>query len=312
MTGLDILATGKCIPSTVFSNDDMRKFVDTNDEWIITRTGIKQRYFCTSNETTISLAVDASLKAIKRAKIDKSQIGVCIVATFTPEYATPSTACIVQNELGLDSTTICFDLNAACSGFLYALETARALLCTNDKKYALVIGSEKISDLLDFTDRGTCVLFGDGAGAAVVQLKKVKRYYSIFGGNGDVAPLSANARSEDKFLKMDGHTVFRFAVDTICNSITEVAEKSGCNLDNIDWFICPQANGRIIDLAAKKLKIPIKKFYKNMDKYGNTSAASIPIVIDEMTQKNLLQKGQEIICVGFGAGLAWGATLLTY
>ncbi len=312
MTGIDIIATGKSIPSNVLSNDDMRRFVDTSDEWITTRTGIKQRCFCDSGETTITLAVDASAKAIEKAGVDKSQIGVCIVATFTPEYAAPSTACLVQAQLGLGSSTLCFDLNAACSGFLYALETARSLLFANDKKYALVIGSEKISNILDLNDRGTCVLFGDGAGAAVVQLKQAERYYSVFGSNGDIAPLSAHARSDYNFLKMDGQTVFRFAVDAICNSIKQVCANAGCNLDEIDWFICHQANARIIDFAAKRLDVPIEKFYKNIDKYGNTSAASIPIVIDEMTQQNLLQKGQDVICVGFGAGLAWGATLLTY
>lgn len=312
MSGLKIVSTGRSVPSKKVTNNDMSEFVETSDEWIKTRTGIANRYFCNENENTTTLAIKSALNAIEKHNINVSDIGICIVASFTPQYLTPSTACLVQSALNLPSDTLCFDLNAACSGFLYSLEVAYGLLKNSPQKYALVIGSEQISSILDFNDRGTCVLFGDGAGAMIVELSEKNIYSSVFGSNGTTKPLKANAKGEDTYLRMDGKAVFRFAVETIPYCIRQISQKENLDIEKIDHIVCHQANSRIIDLAAKKLNLPNEKFYKNMNEYGNTSAASIPIAIDELIQQDKFKLNDKILCVGFGAGLTWGAVLLEY
>lgn len=306
MKGLRIVTTGSCHPQNAVSNDKLSETVDTSDEWISTRTGIRQRYFCES-ETNVSLAVNAGRLAITRADISPDEIGACIVATFTPDNATPSVACMVQRNLGLSNETMCFDISAACSGFVYALNIARGILLQNRKKYALVIGSEVISRMLDFGDRSTCVLFGDGAGAVIVTLDEDAAYEFICGANGNSDILSCSTSGG---LKMDGREVFKFAVGIIPRCIEDLLTKSGLTLDDINYVVCHQANERIISHVIKKMKAPPEKFFMNIQKYANTSAASIPLALDEMSESGLLRHGMKIICVGFGAGLTWGGILI--
>lgn len=312
MTGLEILGTGRCLPTRAVTNEELSRTVDTSDQWITTRTGIEQRYFC-EDESCTSLAIGAGRQAVAAAGIASHDVGVCIVATFSPQYAIPATACLVQAALGLPTDIPCFDLNAACSGFLYALETARALLADSPRPYALVIGAEQLSRMLDFGDRTTCVLFGDGGGAVVVGLSKNHLYANMLGARGDQASLWAyGAGSKPSVLHMDGQAVFRFAVEIIPHCINTILDKTGLPLEDVDLVVCHQANSRIIDHVVKKLNVPPEQFYKNMHRYGNTSAASIPLALDELMEAGRLPSGTRVICVGFGGGLTWGGTLLTF
>lgn len=310
MKGIDIISTGRALPVRKVTNDDLSKIVDTNDEWITTRTGIKNRYFC-EEETNWRLAYMAADKIITNAGIDKNDIGILIVGTFTPDYATPSVACILQKELELSEDIMAFDINAACSGFLYSLKIAEALLETSDKPYALVLGSEKISSRLNMEDRGTCVLFGDGSGGVLIKRAADKMFYSVMGAKGDYEALGCNGITDNApYIYMDGKTVFKYAVHNIVKATNDVLIKSGLTLDDIDYVICHQANERIIRSVIKHLKAPEEKFYININEYGNTSAASIPIALDEMNEAGMLNKGSKVICVGFGAGFTWGAILI--
>jgi 3-oxoacyl-[acyl-carrier-protein] synthase-3 len=298
------------VPEKVVTNEDFSKIVDTNDEWITTRTGIKERHFC-EEETNWQLAYVAANKAIINAGINKDDIGILVVGTFTPDYATPSVACILQKELGLSENIMAFDVNAACSGFLYSLKIANALLETSDKTYALVIGSEQISTRLNMEDRGSCVLFGDGAGAIVIKHSPDKKFYSVLKAKGDYEALGCNGITSDKpYIYMEGKSVFKNAVHNMTEVTNEVLKEAGLTLENIDYVVCHQANERIIRAVIKQLKAPEEKFFINIAKYGNTSAASIPIALDEMNEAGLLTAGKKIICVGFGAGFTWGATLI--
>lgn len=312
MIGLEILGTGRCLPARCVSNEEMSRRVDTSDEWISSRTGIRQRYFCENEESNASLAAEAARKALQKAGIGPEDVGLCVAATFTPDHATPSLACEVQAALGLAQSVPCFDVNAACTGFLVALETARCFLLGGNTPtpYALVIGAEVLSRVLDFEDRTTCVLFGDGAGAAVVRLDPQRPYAADFGARGDVSVLYAGG--EDPFLHMDGQGVFRFAVDIIPRCIQAVLDKAGLSLSEVQHVVCHQANSRIIDFVVKRLGEDPAKFYQNMQRYGNTSAASIPLALDEMLEQGLILPGQNVLCVGFGAGLTWGGTLLRF
>lgn len=313
MTGLEILGTGRCLPARAVTNLELSRTVDTSDEWITTRTGIGQRYFCQGDENCTTLAIGAGRQAMAAAGISSSEVGVCLVATFSPQYALPATACLVQSALELPTDIPCFDLNAACSGFLYALETARALLADNPRPYALVIGAEQLSRMLDFEDRTTCVLFGDGGGAVVARLSPHHLYANLLGARGDHAPLWAYGPGcEPGLLQMDGQAVFRFAVEIIPHCIKGILGKTALGLDEVDLVICHQANSRIIDHVVKKLNAPPEQFYKNMSRYGNTSAASIPLALDELMEAGRLTHGTRVICVGFGGGLTWGGTLITF
>ena len=310
MNGIRIVSTGRAVPSKIVTNDDMSKIVDTSDEWISTRTGIKQRYFC-NNEKNWEIAVKAAKNAIEKGNIDKNKIGLIIVATFTPDYAFPSVACLAQKELGLRCDIMAFDMNAACTGFLYALNVAEGILNSSGEKYALVIGSEQISTRLNMEDRGTCVLFGDGAGAAIIEKSVSKNYSSVMGAEGNTTALVCPGQAmENQYILMDGKKVFKFAVSTVGSVINELLAKTDNTLDNIDYVVCHQANERIIKSIIKQFNCKPEKFYMNMSEYGNTSAASIPIALDEMYEKGLLSHGKKIICVGFGAGFTWGGMLL--
>lgn len=313
MNAIKLLGTGRHVPSRCLTNDDLSRMVDTSDQWIRERTGIVTRYLCGDGEGNTSSALAAAKTAMERAGVGPEDIGVCVAATFTPDHATPSLACELHQLLGFAETTPAFDVNAACTGFLHALETARCLLAAGHLQApcALVIGSEALSRITDFTDRSTCVLFGDGAAAAVIRLTDDAPYACVLGARGDTQILrSGGAGETDRFIHMDGQAVFRFAVDAVPKCIDAVLSQAGMTLDQVDHVICHQANSRIIDYVVRKLKAPPEKFYKNMDRYGNTSAASIPIALDELLEKGLARQGQIALCVGFGAGLTWGGALL--
>lgn len=310
--GLKIVAMGHCVPEKVVTNDDLSKIVDTNDEWISSRTGIRERRFVVG-ETGTSLAVGAVRMALEKSGIALEDIGVCVVATVKADYLTPSNACMVQKELGLPNDIPCFDINAACSGFMYGLQVARGILMQSERRYGIVVGTETLSKILDMTDRGSCILFGDGAGAAIIELSDDHRIIGDLGSKGDNEVLYCpNNSDEDRFVAMKGSDVFKFAVSTVPKSIDRLLEKAGVAADDIDYYVCHQANVRIIESVAKKCKQPMDKFYINLDKYGNTSSASIPIALSEMCEKGLLKPGMKIICVGFGGGLTWGGAYLEW
>ena len=311
MNGLKLLATGRCLPKTAVSNEEMSRWVDTSDEWIASRTGIRQRYFCGEGETALTLAAGAARQALERSGIDPADLGCVLCATVSPDYATPSLACLVQAELGLPEDIPVLDVNAACSGFLYAVAAARGFLAQSGRPYALVIGCEVLSRLMDMTDRSTCVLFGDGAGAAVFEAVPDVLFASLQGARGGRAILANGPGPLAPQLTMDGRAVFRFAVEAIPRCINGILAQTHLTLDDIDWVVCHQANERILDHCIKKLHAPAEKFYKNMARYGNTSAASIPIALDEMNGQGLLKPGQKLLCVGFGGGLTWAAALFT-
>lgn len=311
MNGLKLLATGRCLPKTAVSNEEMSRWVDTSDEWIASRTGIRQRYFCGEGETALTLAAGAARQALERSGIDPADLGCVLCATVSPDYATPSLACLVQAELGLPEDIPVLDVNAACSGFLYAVAAARGFLAQSGRPYALVIGCEVLSRLMDMTDRSTCVLFGDGAGAAVFEAVPDVLFASMQGARGGRAILANGPGPLAPQLTMDGRAVFRFAVEAIPRCIDGILAQTHLTLDDIDWVVCHQANERILDHCIKKLHAPAEKFYKNMARYGNTSAASIPIALDEMNGQGLLKPGHKLLCVGFGGGLTWAAALFT-
>ena len=309
MNGLKLLGTGYALPTRVLDNDAMTAYVETSDEWITTRTGIRQRYFCGEGESTTTLAIEAARKALDDSGLDKSEIGCVIVATSSGEYVMPSTACLVHKALALREDIPVFDLGAACAGFLYAVDAARAMLLAHGGRAALVIGAEQMSQLLDMADRNTCVLFGDAAGAAVFALDEDAEYAYVCGTRGDMA-IQVGGPRRTLPMTMEGQNVFRFAVSTIPATVEELLEKTGKTLDEVDWVICHQANQRIIDASVRRLGVPAEKFYKNLDRYANTSAASIPLALAEMKESGRLTSGQRVILVGFGGGLTWAGVML--
>ena len=313
MSGLKLLGTGSGLPGEILTNDDLARMVDASDEWITTRTGIHSRRRCGPGESHTGLCLQAARQALERAGVGPEEIGVCIVATLTPDRLTPATACVLQKELGMGEDTVCFDLNAACSGFVYALHTAQCLLAAATRKFGLVIGAEVLSRVTDYTDRSTCVLFGDGAGAAVVEWREdYPSICAVLGcrGNTEALRIPGVASGAPSYIHMEGQPVFRFAVETVPKCITQVLDKAGLTADDVDRFVFHQANQRIIDMAVKKLKLPPEKCTGNIARTGNTSAASVPILLDELVSQGALRSGQRALCVGFGAGLTWAGALL--
>ena len=309
MNGLRLLGTGRALPARALDNDAMTAYVDTSDEWITSRTGIRQRYFCEGGESTTTLAIEAARRALVSSGLEAGAIDCLLVATSSGEYAMPSTACLVHKALGLREDIPVMDVGAACAGFLYAVDTARALLLAHGGRHALVVGAEQMSHLLDMTDRNTCVLFGDGAGAAVLALEQDAEYACVLGTRGDMAIRVGGPRREQP-MAMDGQSVFRFAVSTIPACVEQLLEKNGLTLADVDWVVCHQANQRIIDASVRRLGVPAEKFYKNLDRYANTSAASIPLALDELRESGRLLPGQRVIMVGFGGGLTWAGVML--
>ena len=313
MQGIEIVATARALPGRCVTNEELSQTVDTSDQWIRTRTGIGQRYRC-EEETTAGMAIEAAKKAVEKSGIDKNEIGVVLVATTTPEYAFPSTACLVQQALELKEDIMSFDINAACAGFLYGLGIVRSMLQNSPKTYALVIGSEHLSKIINYEDRGSCILFGDGAGAAIVKSSSKDFYHKGFT-RGNKEFLYCNglgSKESDFYIHMEGNQVFRFAVSAIEDGVEGILTEAGLTMNDIDYVVCHQANDRIISHVEKKYKDYSAVFYKNIEFYGNTSAASIPICLDEMGEKGLLKEGMKILMVGFGAGFTWSSCLLTW
>ncbi len=320
-----IVATGAGIPDQVITNDDLAKIMDTSDEWITQRTGIKQRHI-SSGENLSVLATRAARQILERAGMDARDLELIIMATCTADYGTPCLACMVQKEIGADRA-VAFDVTAACSGFLFATSVADKFLRTGVYKNALVVGGEMISKIVDWTDRSTCVLFGDGAAGVLLQTTEEEEGIMVeeLGSKGDMYEVltdgytpAANAFNDvpplDKmdFVHMDGRAVFKFATKKIVESVNRVLDQAGLTPEDIKYFIPHQANARIIDVAVSKLKIPKEKFYVNIERYANTSSASIPTALNEMNEMGMLQKGDKIVLCGFGGGLSWGTILITW
>ena len=313
MSGIKLISTGSALPRQEVTNFDLEKKVDTSDEWIATRTGIRSRHYCSGDESHLGLCMAAAQQAIQRAGVSPADIGVCLVATLTQDTMTPSAACGLQKELGLAEDTVCFDLNAACAGFVYGLHTAECLLAASPRRYGLVIGCEVLSRITDFTDRSTCVLFGDGAGAVVVEWgADYPSICAVMGsrGNREVLYIPGVNTGSASYIHMDGKEVFRFAIEVLPRCTHEVAEKAGVPLEAIDRFVFHQANQRILDHAVKKLKLDPARCAGNIARTGNTSAASVPILLDELVTTGQLKSGQKALCAGFGGGLTWAGCLL--
>ena len=314
MNGLRLIATGGALPGRTVTNEDLSRVVDTSDEWITTRTGIRARHWCTDGENAATLAIAAARQALQRSGLAPADIGCCVCATLSAPDATPSVACQVQAALGLPENRPALDVNAACSGFLYGTAVARGLLATLGGKYALVVGCEALSRLMDPADRSTCVLFGDGAGAAVFELTADPVPFALtLGARGsDAIHAGGPSRAGSAPITMDGKAVFRFAVDALPKCLNAVLTETGRTLDEVDWVVCHQANSRIIDHCIRALKADPAKFYKNMERHGNTSAASIPVALNELAESGQLQPGQTLACIGFGGGLTWGGAIFQY
>ena len=314
MNGFQLLATGGALPGRTVTNDDLSRMVDTSDDWITSRTGIRTRHWCTEGESAATLAIAAAKQALARSGLAPADIACCICATLSAPDATPSVACQVQAALGLPETCPALDINAACSGFLYGTAVARGLLATLGGQYALVIGCEALSRLMDPADRSTCVLFGDGAGAAIFELAADPTPFAVMlGARGDAAIHAGGpSRAGSAPITMDGRAVFRFAVDALPKCLHAVLDETQLTLDDLSWVVCHQANSRIIDHCVKALQADPAKFYKNMDRHGNTSAASIPVALNELAESGQLQPGQTIACIGFGGGLTWGGAIFQY
>lgn len=321
---IGILGTGSYVPDKILTNEDLEKMVDTNDEWITTRTGIKERRIVSENEKTSDLAWKAAERAIEDAGIDKNEIDLIIVATITPDHVAASTAAIVQNKLGIKAAA--FDLSAACTGFVYGYTTGYSFIKSGIYKKVLVIGAEVMSSIVDWTDRNTCVLFGDGAGAVVLGEVETGGHMAIHlvaDGSGAcdlLVPSSGSGMriskdtvgNGDIYLKMNGREIFKFAVRVFPESVSNVLEQANITPDNIDLFIPHQANMRIIESIAKRFKQPMDKFFVNLQKYGNTSGATIPIALDEANKEGRLKKGDKFVATGFGGGLTYGSMLLEW
>mgnify|MGYP002563543169 FL=1 len=314
MNGFQLLATGGALPGRTVTNDDLSRMVDTSDDWITSRTGIRTRHWCTEGESAATLAIAAAKQALARSGLAPADIACCICATLSAPDATPSVACQVQAALGLPETCPALDINAACSGFLYGTAVARGLLATLGGQYALVIGCEALSRLMDPADRSTCVLFGDGAGAAIFELAADPTPFAMMlGARGDAAIHAGGpSRAGSAPITMDGRAVFRFAVDALPKCLHAVLDETQLTLDDLSWVVCHQANSRIIDHCVKALQADPAKFYKNMDRHGNTSAASIPVALNELAESGQLQPGQLLACIGFGGGLTWGGAIFQY
>lgn len=319
MTGLRIIATGSRAASRVVTNEDLSRQVDTSDEWITSRSGIRRRHFAAPGEDTASLAIgaaEAALRSLEERGRRREEIGAILTATFTPSSLVPNTASMVQEALGLPEDLLALDINAACSGFLAGLRSSQGLLEQAPGRLILLIGAEVTSRVMDHGDRNTCVLFGDGAGAAVIAGDSSRPFWWSYGTRGDSKVLTCPGVREDGSapgpIAMEGKEVFRFAVEAIPRGIHAVLEKSGSSLSDIDWFVCHQANARILAHAAKAMGVPPERFYQNLEEYGNTSAASIPIALAEMEEKGLLREGMRLMLAGFGGGLSWGAAEMVW
>jgi len=321
-----IIGTGKYVPEKVLTNQDLERMVDTSDEWIVTRTGMRERRIASADQASSDLAYEAATIALKNAGIGAEDLDLIIVATITPDMFFPSTACILQDRLGAKKAAA-FDLSAACSGFIYGLANAANFIATGTYKYVLVVGAECLSKVTDYTDRNTCILFGDGAGAVVLGQVPEGRGFRSFElgadgsggpllnlpGGGSRCPSSHKSVDEKKhYMHMAGREVFKFAVRVMGTAAEEALAKAGMKKSDIDLLVPHQANIRIIEAALEKLELPEEKCMINLHKYGNVSAASIPIALAEAVEENRLREGDCVVLVGFGGGLTWGASVIIW
>ncbi len=316
-----ITGWGMSVPEPVLTNDDLAKMVDTNDQWIRERTGIRERRIARENELTSTLGVNAALKALAVANLKPTDLDLIICSTSTPDHLFPATACLIQDQIGATKAGA-FDLLAACSGFIYGVNMAAQAIKSGAIKNALIIGAETLSRFVDWKDRSTCILFGDGAGAFVLQANEMpggvlSGVMHSDGSGGDTLSVpaggsrhpatEATVREGKHYIYMDGKEVFRFATKVMAQATQEVIKAAGLKLDEINLIVPHQANLRIIEAAARGLKLPMDKFFVNLDRYGNTSTASIPIATVEAVEKGRIKPGDRLVFVGFGAGLTWGA-----
>ncbi len=319
MRKLSILGTGKYVPEKIITNDELSKYVETSDEWISSRTGIRQRHII-KDENTISLALGAAKLAIEDSGVLKEDIDLVIVATVTPENTFPSTSNMLQSQLGLGEI-MSFDLNAACSGFVYAIDVANKMMKSGAFKNALIVGSETLTKYVDWSDRNTCVLFGDGAGAVVIgegsgeiidciSHSRGDENKFLYGAGVEVREFFNREKPTVGFIEMNGREVFKFATRTVPKAIEEILAKNNLTINDIDKFVCHQANERIIESSAKKLDVSMDKMYVNIHKYGNTSAASVPIALDDAFKEGAVKKGDLICIVAFGGGLTWSSSII--
>lgn len=325
MKRVKIVATASAYPEQVVTNDDLAKIVDTSDEWIAQRTGIKERRI-SSGENTSVFVIETARKLIERAGVSAEDVDLVVVASVTPDYGTPSLACMVQKELGAKNA-VCFDLVAACSGFMFALCTADKFIKAGNYRNAIVIGGETLSKIVDWTDRSTCVLFGDGAGGAFLQETEeggiLRENIGSDGASYEILTEGytecANAFNSLEsyahprwYVYMNGREVFKFATKMVLKSIKQVLEEEGLQPEDIRCYVPHQANARIVEVIAKKLQIPFERFYMNMERFGNTSSASIPIALNELNEKGFLKRGDKVILSGFGGGMTWATVLVEW
>lgn len=315
-----IAGVGSYLPGQAVSNDDLvLRGIETSDEWIVSRTGIKARHLAEPGQTSSDLALEASRRALEMAGIDVGDIDLIVVATSTPDFIFPSTACLLQGKLGNRGATA-FDVQAVCSGFVYALSIAEKFIRSGSHKKALVVGAEVFSRILDWNDRGTCVLFGDGAGAVVLEasdrpgilasaLHADGAHHGILSVPGNVC---GGQVTGDPFLRMDGQAVFKFAVRVLAEVARECCASAGVAPERVDWLIPHQANIRIIEATAKKMGLGMDKVIVTVDRHGNTSAASVPLALDAAVRDGRLQRGQKVMLEGVGGGFTWGAVLLEF
>ena len=311
-----IIGTGSYVPKKVLTNHDLEKMVDTSDDWITERTGIKERRIAADGEATSDMAAKAGKKAIEMAGIGPDEVDTIIVATVTPDMDFPSTACFVQHKLKAHKA-VSFDIAAACSGFIYALSVADSLIKSGNSRYVLVIGSEIFSRITDWTDRNTCVLFGDGAGAAVLargtgEKGIISTHLHSEGSSWKLLCAPSHEENAKTFIRMHGNEVFKVAVRALEDVAIEALKHNGLTGDDIDWFIPHQANERIIQATAKRLGLPMDKVYLNLQKYGNTSAASIPLALDEAVRNGKIKDNDLILLDAFGGGFTWASALVRW
>ncbi|WMI80493.1 beta-ketoacyl-ACP synthase III [Anaerotignum sp. MB30-C6] len=313
-----VLGTGMYVPPNIVTNDDISKFVDTNDEWVMQRVGVKQRHF-SINETTDEMGYKAALAALENSGVKAEEIDLILAASISGESISPSVSCMIQNRLGVSCMTM--DVSAACAAFVFLLETAAGFFARGKAKKVLIVGAERLSRILDWEDRGTCVIFADGAGAVVLGEgdSYIDSIFDVRGGS-DVIDIPQDigkspfyeGTQKKPFIHMAGQETFKFAVNAICHDTTKILERQGLSFEDIQYIVPHQANKRIIDFASVKLKLPQEKFYVNIERYGNTSSASIPIALDEMNRKGMLHKGDLLLLPAFGGGLASATCLLKW
>ncbi len=318
-----IAGTGSYLPEKILTNDDLSKFVDTSDEWITSRSGIRQRHIAADDETTCDLAYHASVRALEAAGVDASELDLIVLGTTTPDLIFPSTACLLQHRLGADGCAA-FDVNAACSGFIYALTVADKFIRSGAAKNVLVVGSETLTRMIDWSDRTTCVLFGDGAGAVVLKPDTdtgiLSTHLHADGGKKELlwnpVGVSVGFKPEEKNvgvrINMAGSDVFKHAVKTLDALVEETLEANGLDRHDIDWLIPHQANLRIIEATAKRLDMPMERVIVTVDRHGNTSSGSVPLALDEAVRSGRIQRGQMVLLEAFGGGFTWGSALLRY